>query len=87
MLKPTTQVGDEILNGDGQYIQIITVYPTEFMDIVTKCSPKERNENISMNIAGYSQANKIKVFNYFRTFRMHPKDKEVIYKISITHCN
>jgi tetratricopeptide (TPR) repeat protein len=77
MLKPMAPVTDEVLNGDGQYIQLMTVYPVEFGDIKTKCSPKDRNENISMNIAGYSQANKVKVFNYFRTYRMHPKDKEM----------
>jgi len=78
MLKPLEQVSEEKMNGDGQYIQIMTVYPSSFEEIETKCTAKPRNPIVSKNIAGYEQLNvDVKVFMYSKTFRKNPKDKEM----------
>ncbi|KAL0477542.1 dedicator of cytokinesis protein 1 [Acrasis kona] len=77
MLKPLVPVSDEVLNGDGQYIQLITVYPVDQDEVIRRTVPKARNEKVSMNIYSYAGANDVSVFHYSRTFRMHPKDKEM----------
>jgi hypothetical protein len=64
----------EYLEGDGQYIQIMTIYPSSQRDIETSCAPSPV-QRIPQNIASYSPSNNINIFNYSQTFRMNPKEK------------
>jgi hypothetical protein len=74
-LEPPSQ---EVIASDGQYIQILTVYPSSQFDFETKCGPPLLKENVPGNIAAYDEFDQLKVFKISKTFRKHPKDKTMM---------
>ncbi|KAL9652523.1 hypothetical protein ABK040_000094 [Willaertia magna] len=77
MLKPLEEAPEEKKEAEGQYIRVITVYPSSYKEIENKCVNIQRNMTVSKNISGYDACNDITVFKLGKTFRGHPEDKKM----------
>ncbi|EFC46922.1 Ded_cyto domain-containing protein [Naegleria gruberi] len=77
MLQPLEDAPEEKKQADGQYIRIITVYPSSYKEIETKCTTVAREMTVSKNITSYESFNDIKVFKMSKTYKGHPKDKKI----------
>ena len=78
ILKSSDPPSKEVIDSDGQYIQILTVYPSSIRDFETKCGPPILKENVPGNIAAYDEFDQLNVFKISKTFRKHPKDKSMM---------
>ena len=77
MLKPLEDAPEEKKQAEGQYIRIITVYPSNYKEIQNKCTTITREMSVSKNITSYESFNDIKLFKLGKTYRGHPEDKKM----------
>ncbi|KAG2388429.1 hypothetical protein C9374_000593 [Naegleria lovaniensis] len=77
LIKPLEDAPEEKKQAEGQYIRIITVYPSSYKDVETKCTSVAREMNVSKNITSYESFNDIRIFKLGKTYRGHPDDKKM----------
>lgn len=77
LIKALEDAPEEKKQAEGQYIRIITVYPSSYKEVETKCTSVAREMNVSKNITSYESFNDVRIFKLGKTYRGHPDDKKM----------